>query len=63
MERRLAALSHLDRLDEARILYAEGRKRKPDFSAATVNSTVGIYGRYSGADRIIQGLRKAGLSA
>jgi len=57
-----ATLGHLGRIDEARNMLAEGKKRKPDFSADTVKSTVGVYGRYSGADRIVDGLRKAGLS-
>ncbi len=56
-----AALGHLGRLDEARAMLADAKKRNPDFSADTVKSTVGMYGRYSGADRIIDGLRKAGL--
>ncbi len=56
-----AALGHLGRIDEARAMLADGKERKPDFSADTVRSTVGMYGRYSGADRIIDGLRKAGL--
>ncbi|MEE8187832.1 MAG: adenylate/guanylate cyclase domain-containing protein [Kiloniellales bacterium] len=56
-----AALGHLGRIDEARAMLAEARKRKADFSADTIRNTVGLYGRYSGADRIIEGLRKAGL--
>ncbi len=56
-----AVLGHLGRIDEARDMLAEGYKRKPDFSADTVKSTVGVYGRHSGADQIIAGLRKAGL--
>ena len=56
-----AALGHLGRIDEAREMLAEGKKRKPDFSADTVRSTVGMYGRHSGADQIIEGLHKTGL--
>ena len=56
-----ATLGHLGRIDEARRMLAEGKKRQPDFSADTVESTVGVYGQYSGADQIIDGLRKAGL--
>jgi tetratricopeptide (TPR) repeat protein len=57
-----ATLGHLGRIDEARVMLAEGQKRNPVFSADTVKNTVGVYGEYSGADRIIDGLRKAGLS-
>lgn len=56
-----ATLAHLGRIDEARAMLAEVRKRKPDFSADTVRNTVGRYGPHSGVDRIIDGLRKAGL--
>ena len=56
-----ATLGHLGRIDEARRMFAEGKKRQPDFSADTVEGTVGVYGQYSGADQIINGLRKAGL--
>jgi adenylate cyclase len=56
-----AALGHLNRTDEARDMLAETRKKKPDFSADSIRNTVGPYGRYSGADRIIDGLRKIGL--
>jgi adenylate cyclase len=57
-----ATLSHLGRIDEARAMLAEGKKRKPDFSADTVRNTVGRFGQYSGADQIIDGLRKAGMA-
>ena len=57
-----AALGHLCRIDEARAMLAEVIKRKPDFTADTVKSTVGAYGRHSGTEQIIDGLRKAGLS-
>jgi adenylate cyclase len=56
-----AALGHLGRIDEAHNMLSEVRKRKPDFSADTIRNTVGRYGRYSEVDRIIDGLRKAGL--
>ena len=56
-----AALGHLNRIDEARKMLAEVRKRKADFSANSITSTIGPYGPHSGADRIIEGLRKAGL--
>ncbi len=56
-----AALGHLGRIDEAHDMLAEARKRKSDFSADTIRNTVGQYGRYSEVDRIIDGLRKAGL--
>jgi adenylate cyclase len=58
-----ATLGHLGRIDEARAMLAEGKLRNPDFCADTVRNTVGMYGRHSGADRIIDGLRKAGLPA
>ena len=58
-----AALGHLDRLDEARGMFAEGLKRKPDFTADTVARTLGVYGRYSGAERILDGLGRACLLA
>ncbi len=57
-----AALGHLGRLEEARDMLAEVRKRKPDFSIDTVRNTVGRYGRYSCVDQVIDGLRKAGLT-
>ena len=57
-----SALGHLGRLNEARDMLSEVRKRKPDFSADTVRYTVGRYGRYSCVDQVIDGLRKAGLA-
>ena len=57
-----ATLGHLGRLDEARDMLAEVRKRKPDFSTDTVRTTVGRYGRYSCVDQGIDGLRKTGLA-
>ncbi len=57
-----ATLGHLGRIDEARAMLVELKKRKADFSADTVKSTVGAYGRHSGTEQIIDGLRKAGLS-
>jgi len=56
-----AALGHLGRLAEASAMLTEVKKRKPDFSADTVKGTVGVYGRHSGVDQIVDGLRKAGL--
>ena len=56
-----AALGRLGRVDEAREMLAEGTKRNPDFSADTVRRTVGVYGRHSGADQIIEGLGMAGF--
>ena len=56
-----AVLGHLGRLDEARAMLAEVMKRKPDFSVDTVRNTIGRYGPHSAVDRIIDGLRKAGL--
>lgn len=56
-----ATLGHLDRIEEARALFARGEKRKPNFSVDTIKSTIGMHGRYLEADRIIDGLRKAGL--
>jgi len=56
-----AALGHLDRINEARAMIAEVRKRKPGFSIDSVRTMIGQFGQYSGADRTIEGLRKAGL--
>ena len=56
-----AALGHLGRLNDAREMLAEVRRRKPDFSTDTVRRTVGRYGRYSCVDQVLDGLRKAGL--
>ncbi len=56
-----ATLGHLGRIDEARAMLAEVKKRRPDFSAHTVTNTIGRLGPHSNADRIIDGLRKAGL--
>ena len=55
------ALGHLGRIDEARLMLAQGKKRQPDFSTDTVQSTVGMYGQHSGTNQIIDGLRKVGL--
>ena len=38
----------------------KGKRDQPDFSADTVQSTIGVYGQYSGANQIIDGLQKAG---
>ena len=57
-----AALGQLGRLEEARDMLAEVRKRKPDFSIDTVRNTVGRYGRYSCVGQVIDGLCKAGLT-
>jgi len=56
-----ATLGHLGRTDEARALLAEAETRKPGFSIDTVRSTAGQLGPHSGIDRIVDGLRKAGL--
>ncbi len=56
-----ATLGQLGRVDEARALLAEARRRRPGFSAHTIRRTTALYGRHSGAERIIEGLRKAGL--
>jgi adenylate cyclase len=55
-----AALAHLGRIDEARAMLVEVKKRKPDFSTDTVRRTIGLYGQHSGAEQIINALRKAG---
>jgi adenylate cyclase len=57
-----SALAHLGRIDEARSLLAEAKTRKPGFSIDTVRSAAGQFGPHSGVARIIDGLRKAGLS-
>ena len=56
-----ATLAHLGRIDEARAMLADVRKRKPDFSTDTVRNTIGQYGPHSDIDRIIGDLGKAGL--
>ena len=57
-----SALAHLGRIDEARAVFAEAKTRKPGFSIDTVRSAAGQFGPHSGVARIIDGLRKAGLS-
>ena len=57
-----ATLGHMGRIEEARSMLAEAKKRRPQLSADTVESTIGVYGQYSGMDEIINGLRIAGLS-
>jgi len=57
-----SALAHLGRIDEARALLAEAKARKPGFSIDTVRNAAGQFGPHSGVARIIDGLRKAGLS-
>ena len=44
-------------------MLTEVKKRNSGFSADTIGNTTGLYGRHSGADRIIEGLRKAGLTS
>jgi TolB-like protein/Flp pilus assembly protein TadD len=56
-----STLGHLGRIDEARAMLAEAESRKPGFSIDTVRSTAGQLGPHSGVDRIVDGLRKAGL--
>jgi len=54
-------MGYLGRIDAAGAMLAEGTRRKPDFCADTVRRTVGVHGRHSGAERILDGLRKVGL--
>jgi hypothetical protein len=42
-------------------MLAEAKTRKPGFSLDTIRSTAGQLGPHSGIDRIVDGLRKAGL--
>ncbi|MCH6590356.1 MAG: adenylate/guanylate cyclase domain-containing protein, partial [Proteobacteria bacterium] len=56
-----STLGHLGRTDEARAMLGEAESRKPGFSIETVRSTAGLLGPHSGVDRIVDGLRKAGL--
>jgi hypothetical protein len=58
-----AILGHLGRIDEASATIAEVKRRHSNFSADTIRNTIGLYGPHSGADRIIHGLRKAGLTS
>ena len=57
-----STLAHLGRIDEARAMLAEAKTRKPGFSLDTVRSAAGQLGPHSGVARIIDGLRRAGLS-
>jgi adenylate cyclase len=57
-----STLAHLGQIDEARALLAEAKTRKPGFSIDTVRSAADQFGPHSGVARIIDGLRKAGLS-
>ena len=57
-----AILGHLDRIDEARVMFHEVERRNASFSVDTIRNTIGLYGRHSGADRIISRLQKAGLT-
>ncbi len=56
-----ATLGHLGLIKEAHDMFARGIKRKPEFSVDTIKSTIGIHGRHSGLERIIDGLNKAKL--
>jgi adenylate cyclase len=55
-----AALSCLSRLDEARDMFAEAKRRKPDFSAETFVSTRGPLSLVPGTEWFVEALRKAG---
>ncbi len=57
-----ATLGQLGRIDEARSMLAEAKRRNPGVSIDTVRNTVGLLGPNSGVDWIIDGLREAGLS-
>ncbi len=57
-----STLAHLGQTDEARALLAEAKTRKPGFSIDTVRNAAGQFGPHSGVARLIDGLRKAGLS-
>jgi adenylate cyclase len=57
-----ATLAQFGRIDEARSMLAEARRRNPKVSIDTVKNTLGLLGPNSGADWIIDGLREAGLS-
>jgi adenylate cyclase len=56
-----ATLGQLGRIDEARSMFAEAKRRNPKVSIDTVRNTVGQLGPNSGVDWIIDGLRKAGM--
>jgi adenylate cyclase len=56
-----STLGHLGRIDEACAMLAEAETRKPGFSIDTVRSTAGQLGPHFAVDRIVDGLRKAGL--
>ncbi len=56
-----ATLGQLGRVDEARSMFAEAKRRNPDVSIDTVGRMVGQLGQKSGVDWIIDGLRLARL--
>ncbi len=56
-----STLGHLGRTEEARVMLAEVETRKPGFSIDTIRNAAGQLGPHSGVDRIVDGLRKAGL--
>ena len=58
-----AILGHLARIDEASAMLDEVKRRNSSFSADTIRTTTGLYGPHSGADKIIEGLRKAGVTS
>ncbi len=49
------------RIDEAQTMLAEAKVRNPEVSIDMVRNMVGLLVLKSGADWIIDGLRKAGL--
>jgi len=56
-----ATLGQLGRIDEARSMLVEAKRRHPKVSINTIRNTVDLLGPNSGMDWIIDGLRKAGL--
>ncbi len=58
-----ATLAHLGRIEEAREMIREAKARNPGFSIESVRNAAGQFGPQSSAARIIDGLRKAGLTA
>jgi adenylate cyclase len=57
-----ATLGQLGRVDEARSMFAEAKRRNPKVSIDTVGNMLAHLGLKTGEDWIIDGLRKAGLS-
>jgi tetratricopeptide (TPR) repeat protein len=56
-----ATLGQLGRIDEARSMLVEAKKRNPKVSINTIRNTVDLLGPNSGTEWIVDGLRKVRL--